>query len=129
MKSTTTTSMPNSTAFKTAVVSVKILGVVGVASSVYNIATAENKPQAAVRELAGWGGAAVGAEALGSFGASIGGPWGALIGGVIGGMLGYAGMTSFFDTNTAIMPVPDRPMFERDNTRVAMPPRMDLIRR
>lgn len=91
------TAAGTSTAFKTALVTVKILGVIGVAASVYNVATAKDKGQAVAREATGWAGAWIGGKVFGTAGAGIAGPWGGLIGGVIGGALGYFGATSMFD--------------------------------
>jgi RHS repeat-associated protein len=72
----------------------KIAGVAAVGISVYNVATAENKPQAFAREGGALLGAAVGGELGAKAGATIGvwfGGAGALPGAVIGGIVGSIG--------------------------------------
>ncbi|MGM5631627.1 hypothetical protein O2K51_12060 [Apibacter raozihei] len=63
------------------------LVVVGVAGSLYNISTAEDKSLAAVHEGGTWAGVIAGAETGASFGTS-GGPWGIAAGGIVGGIAG-----------------------------------------
>jgi RHS repeat-associated protein len=70
----------------------KVLVPVGIATSVYDIATAENKTRAVVKEASGWAGAEGGAAVCAAIGVWFGGAGavpGAFIGGIVGGITGY----------------------------------------
>src|SRR5690606_18942290 len=56
--------------------------------STYNIATAENKTEAVMKEGTVLTGAIVGGEVGAEVGLAVGGPWGALIGGAAGSIVG-----------------------------------------
>jgi hypothetical protein len=74
----------------------RAIAVVGVATDVYSIATAQNKLEAASSAAGGWVGATAGAKGGAAVGAGVG-VWfggvgavpGAVIGGVVGGIGGY----------------------------------------
>jgi hypothetical protein len=78
--------------------SVKTMGIIGKAAgaaavgvSVYNVVTAENKPQAITREVGALAGAIAGGETGAGIGASIGvgvGGAGAVPGAIVGGIVG-----------------------------------------
>ena len=66
----------------------RIMIVVGLASSGYEIYTADNRAKETCEQVGGWTGAASGAYAGGSAG-SFFGPWGTAIGGIGGGIIGW----------------------------------------
>jgi RHS repeat-associated protein len=79
---------------KVAKVANKVLVPVAIATSVYDIATADNKPREAVKQASGWAGAWAVGEAGATIGAGIGvwfGGVGAVPGAAIGGFIGSIG--------------------------------------